>query len=141
MLVSRFLGKAALLSLDEIAWWQGTIRRDPDECKCMVLDFIRSNENWIIEGCYADLISHALPFCDELRFLNPGVESCREHARKRTWEPQKFASEGEQNAMLPTLLEWIAAYGTRTDEFGLARHRSLFDSFRGAKHEYTNPAD
>lgn len=34
------------------------------------------NEQWVIEGCYGDLILAALPSRTELRFLNPGIEAC-----------------------------------------------------------------
>lgn len=126
----------AVLPLDAIAWDQGTARMPIEESRRLLQEFIQSNEQWIIEGCYSDLLECALPWCDDLRFLNPGVATCLRRARLRKWEPEKFACEKEQRAMLDSLREWIAAYETRTDEFGLARHRALFDAFPGPKREY-----
>jgi hypothetical protein len=30
----------------------------------------------------------------------------------------------------------VRQYDTRDDEYGLARHRAIFDGFTGRKHEY-----
>jgi hypothetical protein len=38
--------------------------------------------------------------------------------------------------MLVPLVAWVAEYATRDDEFGLARHRAIFDGFAGPKREY-----
>ena len=99
-------------------------------------EFIDSNEHWVMEGCYADLVEAALPHSTELRFLNPGVETCVAHCLSRPWEPSKFPSAEEQNAMLQTLVAWVREYETRDDEYGLKRHRFIYDHFGGIKREY-----
>jgi hypothetical protein len=38
--------------------------------------------------------------------------------------------------MLEALLAWVREYETRDDEYGLARHRAVFEGFRGPKREY-----
>jgi adenylate kinase family enzyme len=126
------------LSLDEIAWSEGTERKPFDVSIRELEEFLGRNEQWIIEGCYSDLIEVALPQCTELRFLNPGVEVCVEHCRRRPWEPEKFSSQEEQKAMLATLIDWVREYGTRDDEYGLKRHRKIFEEFNGRKKEYTD---
>lgn len=136
----RLIGdrKIPRLSLDEIAWHEGT-QRKPLAASIRELEaFLKDNERWIIEGCYGDLVEFALPHCSELRFLNPGVEACVEHCRRRPWEPEKFASPEAQRAMLATLIDWVRSYESRDDEYGLARHRQIFDSFDGRKREYTS---
>jgi adenylate kinase family enzyme len=80
------------LSLDEIAWAEGTERKRLEESVQALRSFIDDNEQWIIEGCYSDLVEVALPFCEELRFLNPGIEVCVENCLKRPWEPEKGSS-------------------------------------------------
>ena len=132
-------GEVAVLSLDEIAWEEDVTRRPIAASATLIREFMQKNEHWIIEGCYADLMEIALPFCNELHFLNPGIEACLEQARTRDWEPEKFPEKDAQDAMLPALLEWIGMYETREDEFGLTRHRALFDGFAGKKREYTSP--
>jgi hypothetical protein len=136
----RIIGDSAVarLSLDKIAWDEG-VKRKPLEVSLRLLkDFIENNEKWIIEGCYSDLIEAALPYCTELRFLNPGVEVCVAHCHRRPWEPEKFSSPEEQSVMLARLVEWVREYETRDDEYGLKRHREVFDRFQGRKREYAS---
>ena len=49
------------LSFDEIAWNSGPERKPLEVSLRLLHDFIQSNERWIIEGCYSDLIQAALP--------------------------------------------------------------------------------
>lgn len=128
-------------SLDEVAYAGSAERRPLADSIVDVKRFIWANESWIIEGCYADIIEPILPECDELIFLNPGVEACLAHCRARPWEPEKFNSRREQDANLENLLGWVALYETREDEYGLKRHRLLFDAFKGKKHEYRHPKE
>ena len=130
----------ARLSLDEIAWEQATVRKPAEESLRLLRQFLSSNEHWIIEGCYGDLIEAALPRCTELRFLNPGIETCVAHCKLRPWEPSKFPSTEQQNEMLSQLIAWVKDYETRRDEYGLRRHRRIFDSFLGPKREYKSTA-
>jgi adenylate kinase family enzyme len=130
---------AARLSLDEVAFAGGTERRPLAESIADVQRFIATNEHWIIEGCYADIIEAILPQCDELIFLNPGVEACVAHCHARPWEPEKWATSTEQDENLRSLVAWVRTYETRDDEYGLRRHRALFDAFPGGKRELTDP--
>ena len=132
--------EAARLSLDEVAFDDGATRRPLQDSIAAVRRFIAGHESWIIEGCYADIIEPVLPCCEELIFLNPGVEVCVQHCRLRPWEPEKFASAQEQDANLDNLIAWVRAYETREDEYGLRRHRALFESFTGNKRELTQPS-
>ena len=128
--------KVPRLSLDAIAWGEGSQRRPYAESVRELEQFLAVNEQWIIEGCYGALIEVALPHCTELRFLNPGVEVCVEHCRQRPWEPEKFSCQAEQQSRLATLIQWVLEYETRDDEYGLKRHRQIFEMFDGPKKEY-----
>jgi adenylate kinase family enzyme len=128
----------ANLSLDEIAWNEGIERKPLEESLRLLDEFIQTHEQWIIEGCYGNLVEAALPYCSELRFLNPGVEACVNHCQRRPWEPTKFASAQEQQAMLDRSIEWVREYEVREDEYGLKRHRQIFDRFTGSKREYVS---
>ncbi|QTF93855.1 AAA family ATPase [Halomonas sp. BM-2019] len=132
---------AARLSLDQVAFQGGIERRALQESFEEVKRWIADNENWVIEGCYADIIEPVLPFCEELIFLNPGVETCIAHCLSRPWEPEKFSSRQAQDENLDNLIRWVGAYETRADEYGLRRHRALYASFRGKKRELTHPGD
>lgn len=129
-----------ILSLDDVAFVDGTPERRPlSESVTAALRFLRDHEQCIIEGCYADIIAPLLPHCNALVFLNPGVDVCLAHCRQRPWEPGKFESREQQDEQLAFLLEWVGQYETRTDEFGLAQHRAVFDAFAGSKLEVTRP--
>lgn len=130
---------AACLSLDSVAFNGGIERRPLQDSVADVRRFIGSNGSWIIEGCYADIIEAILDDCDELIFLNPGVDVCVAHCRARPWEPEKFDSRQAQDEHLDNLVEWVRSYEVRSDEYGLQRHRALYDSFGGNKRELTDP--
>lgn len=126
------------LSLDEIAWDEGPQRKPLAQSIALLMAFIERHPQWILEGCYSDLVEAALPHCTELRFLNPGVEVAVQHCLMRPWEPEKFPTPEAQQAMLDYLVSWVREYATRSDEYGLARHRALFESFSGNKREYSS---
>lgn len=126
------------LSLDEIAWNPGAHRKPLDQSRELLNDFLDTNDQWVIEGCYSDLVKAALPHGTELRFLNPGVETCVAHCHRRPWEPEKFSSAEEQDAMLKQLVLWVRQYEIRDDEYGLKRHRKIFEQFTGPKREFTS---
>src|SRR5262252_7680882 len=136
----RLIGEAPIprLSLDQIAWDEGPKRKRLEESLRILMEFIQSNEQWIIEGCYSDLVEAALPYCTELRFLNPGIDVCVAHCHRRPWEPDKFSSPKDQEAMLAHLVQWVGEYETRNDDYGLKRHRQIFERFHGPKREYTS---
>lgn len=141
-MAKRLIGDRGIphLSLDEIAWDEGTKRKGLLESLKALSDFIGQHNRWVIEGCYSSLVEAALPRCAELRFLNPGVDVCIAHCRQRPWEPSKFSSPEEQQMMLDDLIEWVRQYETRDDEYGLMRHRSVFDAYDGPKREFVSVA-
>ena len=130
---------AARLSLDELAFADGAERRALQESVDEAIRFIQANDSWIVEGCYADIVEPLLPYAEKLVFLNPGVDVCVQHCKARPWEPEKFGSSEAQDANLQNLIAWVREYESRDDEYGLKRHRELFDSFQGEKVEYTRP--
>lgn len=61
MMARQLIGNRNIpcLSLDEIAWEQG-VQRKPLEASLRELQqFIDTNDRWIIEGCYGDLVKAA----------------------------------------------------------------------------------
>jgi len=127
------------LDLDTIVWEPGQIAvpRAPEQVQAELLAFVNGNEHWVAEGCYGNLVQAALPYCSELVFMNPGLETCLENNRRRPWEPHKYASMEAQQSKLSFLLEWVAGYYTRADAMSYATHRRLFDGFGGNKTEVT----
>ncbi len=132
---------AARLSLDDVAFQGGTERRPLQDSIDAVKRWISEHDSWIIEGCYADILEPVLACADELIFLNPGVDVCMAHCRSRPWEPEKFSSRQEQDENLDNLLHWVRSHDTRADEYGLSRHRALYQSFEGKKRELCDPGE
>lgn len=127
----------AHLDLDQLAWSAPGIRRSLSESEEAIRMFMQREPAWVIEGCYADLLEVALPYCTELRFLNPGAEVCVANCMARPWEPEKYPSKDAQDENLAFLLEWVRDYERRSDEYSLTRHRELFDRYTGKKVEVT----
>ena len=123
------------LDLDTLAW-KPTVppQRNPlKESAAEISKFINSNKRWVIEGCYADLLETAVPFSNELIFMNLSIESCIKNARSRPWEPHKYESKQAQDNNLEMLIDWIQAYSKRTDTFSEAAHKGLYDQYSGNK--------
>ena len=80
------------LDLDTLAWMPTVPpeRKPLIESEYEISNFIESNGSWVIEGCYSDLLEMAMPFSDEIIFMNLSIESCIENARNRPWEPHKY---------------------------------------------------
>lgn len=100
--------------------------------------FISQHQNWVIEGCYSDLLTHTLVECSEIVFMNLPITLCIENARNRPWEPHKYESKAAQDANLTMLIDWIAQYDQRTDTFSKSTHQKLFDEFTGTKTQVKN---
>ena len=139
-----------VLDLDSIAWEaEWGVRRPLEASIAELRQHIAANPSWLVEGCYGDLIMTALPDCTDLHFLNPGVDACVAHCRARhaRWleqrrpEDQRCDSDGSDGdePNIDELIDWVRRYEHRDDEFGLARHRAIFDAFGGDKIEYTSP--
>jgi adenylate kinase family enzyme len=128
--------RAPHLDLDAIAWESPRVRRPVPASVVLLEAFMTTHPAWVIEGCYGDLVAAAAPRCTALWFLNPGVEVCVANCRNRPWEPSKYATRAEQDALLEFLVSWVRQYETRDDEYGVRRHRAVFDEFAGQKVEY-----
>ena len=129
------------MDLDTVAWVAAAkipARRAFSESRLEILNFTDSAEDWVVEGCYADLLEVAIAQATEIVFLNPGSDVCVGNAKNRPWEPHKYASPEAQNANLAMLVEWIRQYEQRSDEFSYLAHRRLFEGFIGPKREFNS---
>ena len=127
------------LDLDTLAWLPivPPERKPLGESESEILNFIDSNDGWVIEGCYSDLLETAIPFSNEVIFMNLPVESCIENARNRPWEPHKYESKEAQDSNLGMLIDWISQYSKRTDTFSEASHTVLYQKYAGKKRMIT----
>jgi adenylate kinase family enzyme len=127
----------AHLDLDILAWLPSSPpeRRPIEQAYAEIQHFIRENEEWVIEGCYSDLLELVKPSATEAIFMNLPVHLCQENARNRPWEPHKYESKEAQDDNLEMLLDWIAGYVDRSDALSYRAHSALYDDFRGEKQE------
>ncbi len=130
----------AHLDLDVLAWepTQPPTRKALADSKALIDEFTNTHSNWVIEGCYSDLLDLVITQANKVYFINPGVDTCIENCKKRPWEPHKYSSLEQQNKNLDLLIDWIKDYPNRDDEFSLKAHQNLFDNFDGSKNEYTS---
>ena len=127
-----------MLDLDTVAWEPGMVAvpRAPADAIADVGAFCRGSDRWVVEGCYADLVTAALEFQPLLLFLNPGEAQCLANCRARPWEPHKYSSKSEQDRLLEYLLGWVSEYYTREGPMSLRAHRACFDAYQGPKIEF-----
>jgi adenylate kinase family enzyme len=145
--------KLAHLDLDAIAWLTTSPpQRKPiiDSAQDITL-FTQKHENWVIEGCYSDLlellvintkldVSDNMRTCEanEMFFLDLPIDVCIKNAEQRPWEPHKYASKQAQDENLNMLVNWIKDYDTRMDTFSKKAHQALYESFEGNKTRIIN---
>ena len=134
----------AHLDLDTLAWLlSNPPKRKPIEDSSKEINqFIELNKNWVIEGCYTDLLITLIPHCSEIIYMDLSVDKCISNAKARPWEPHKYTSMDEQNQNLNMLIQWISDYPNRSDTFSKDAHIDLFDKFKGKKSKIeTNSTD
>lgn len=111
-LAKELCAKYALghLDLDTLAWLPSSppTRKPLIDSQKDIAIFIASNEGWVIEGCYSDLLELAIQQSNEMIFMNLPVEACIRNAMNRPWEPHKYESKEAQDANLDMLIDWIA---------------------------------
>jgi len=136
--LAKRLSKAnnlAHLDLDSLAWEATTPpkRKKLDVSKKEIESFIKTNDSWVIEGCYTDLLELAEPYSREIIFMNLTIEDCILNAKSRPWEPHKYASKQAQDKNLDMLIAWISQYTKRDDTFSRIAHQNFYNHYRGQK--------
>lgn len=128
------------LDLDNLAWKlvSPPERRSIDESEKQINWFINEHHRWVIEGCYTDLLELAEPYSNEIIFLNLPSAVCISNAKKRPWEPHKYASKEAQDQNLQMLIDWISQYAEREDTFSDAAHRTFYENYSGKKTMFTS---
>ncbi len=128
------------LDLDILAFKKEhpTKRRDIEESLKEVFLFLEGNDNWVIEGGYADIFEQILSHANEIIYLDLSAKNCQENSRNRKWEPHKYESKEAQDKNLDMLINWISDYYSRDDSFSALAHNKLYDQFPGNKKRFTS---
>ena len=105
------------LDLDTIAWKPTSPpeRKPIEESDQEIQAFTASNETWVIEGCYTDLLKLVEAQSTEIVFMNLPIELCIANARARPWEPHKYKTKQAQDDNLPMLIDWMT-WSTKIDQ-------------------------
>jgi len=133
-------GSMPHLDLDSIAWKPTSPpeRKPITESKHEIDAFIGSNGQWVIEGCYSDLLEIVIPESSEIIYLNLPIDACISNAKNHPWEPHKYISKKTQDKNLDMLINWITQYSERDDTFSKSAHMALYGNYEGKKTMYTN---
>ena len=125
----------AHLDLDTVAWQAVTPpeRLSISLSKQAIERFLNQHQNWVIKGCYTDLLELVSPCATQMIFLNLPINACIDNAKKRPWEPHKYESKAAQDANVDMLINWISQYDKRKDTFSKIAHEKLFEAFEGNK--------
>lgn len=123
------------LDLDTLAWQPTNppTRKPLHESKSTIEQFTNANNQWVIEGCYTDLLELVSGQATEIIFMDLPIAACIENAKSRPWEPHKYESKQAQDANLEMLINWIADYERRTDTFSRQAHFQFYQQFLGKK--------
>ncbi|MCW8834048.1 MAG: shikimate kinase [Colwellia sp.] len=125
----------AHLDLDSFAWEATTPprRKSLNASKKDIDNFIKTNDSWVIEGCYTDLLELAKSHSSEIIFMNLPIEECISNAKSRPWEPHKYKSKQAQDENLEMLIDWICQYKQRDDTFSMVAHQNFYNNYIGKK--------
>ena len=125
----------AHLDLDTLAWKPTSPpeRKPIKESDHEIQAFTASNETWVIEGCYTDLLKLVEGQSSEIIFMNLPIELCIANAKARPWEPHKYDTKQAQDDNLPMLIDWIAQYTKRDDTFSYTAHKQFYENYSGSK--------
>jgi adenylate kinase family enzyme len=125
----------AHLDLDLLAWENTTPpkRKKLTTSEKELLNFIKTNKSWVIEGCYSDLLELVEQYSSEIIFMDLTIDNCVLNAKLRPWEPHKYESKQAQDKNLELLIEWISQYTKRNDTFSKVAHKRFYDNYSGKK--------
>lgn len=132
-----------MLDLDTLVWEPDLVAvQRPDELVFSDLaQFCRESDDWVIDGCYGDLVEAVLPHGPLLIFLEPGEAVCVANCRARPWEPHKYRTQQEQDDHLEDLLGWVRSYYDLDGSMSLAGHHAVFERYAGPKRLVTRLAE
>jgi adenylate kinase family enzyme len=125
----------AHLDLDSLAWEATTPpeRKKLNVSQKEIINFIKMNDSWVIEGCYTDLLELVESYSSEIIFMNLPIDECISNAKSRPWEPHKYKSKQAQDKNLGMLIDWISQYTKRNDTFSIIAHQKFYNDYNGQK--------
>ena len=104
-----------ILHLDSIHFKEGWVERDNLEFNQIVLDFMKNNESWVIDGNYRKIGLERFQEADQLIFLNYNRFFCLNSVIKRYFQnkgkTRSDMAEGCEEKLDLSFLWWVFAKG------------------------------
>lgn len=130
--LARQLGasmRLPIVHLDDMHWEPGHrgIARDRGLRDANVLAAAQADA-WIMEGVYGQLASLVLDRVTAFIWIDLPVDECIDNIRRRGLQG------GESQAQFDDLINWVAAYRTRVNNWNSSEtHQRLFSGYSGPK--------
>jgi adenylate kinase family enzyme/ADP-ribose pyrophosphatase YjhB (NUDIX family) len=115
----------------------GSLVRRSDDEKTQLIQSIKVNNNWIVEGVFGELIEKFIGQSDDviLLFLDIDWDICRQRIIQR---PNNIEGVVDTPESISKLLKYGEGYFTRTDKRSHSGHLDIFDSYKGSKLRITS---
>ncbi len=123
----------AHLDVDTLAFDAAGRRLPVEKSRAAIAEFLAQHQGWVVEGCLADLLGEPLDRSDECIFMDPGTEVCQDNCKVAPTEVLRYTGTSFTQEDLKGLLDFVAAYENRSDDFSLSAHKALFDAYEGEK--------
>lgn len=127
------------IDLDSVFWLPGgfNAKRPAEDVDRMIVS-VRSEQGWIVEGVFGDLIDRFLDLADHLMWLDLPWGVCRASLMGRGSESSKQNDPAQKEGNFVKLLTWSSEYWTRKDLRSHAGHERMYADFPWQKHRFTD---
>jgi adenylate kinase family enzyme len=126
------------IELDGVFWLPGgfNTKRPAEEVDRMIAA-VRSEQGWIVEGVFGDLVDRFLDLADRLIWLDLPWGLCKASLMGRGSQSSKYSEPAQAEGNFQKLLTWSSEYWTRADLRSHAGHERMFAAYPGPKHRFT----
>ena len=124
-------GSATVVHLDHLFWEpDGFDKKRANDEIATLIEASKCAPAWIVEGVFGELAEQYMADADALIWLDLDWSVCRRRLESRGSESKAHMDRAQSEAGLKQLIEWAAAYQTRSDQRSFQGHLELFERFR-----------
>jgi adenylate kinase family enzyme len=130
-----------VIELDHIFWLDGGYQNKRTQKEVWALiDRVREQERWIVEGVYGAMVERLLDRTDLLIWMALSWTECSRSLIEREAVRHAIPSP-EQEKSVETLMAYAAAYDQRTNDISRQGHQRIFDAFGRTKSKFNSRED
>ena len=127
------------VNLDSVFWLPGGYsEKRSQEAIDQRINEIKSNDNWVVEGVFGNLIEKFIPTASEIMFLDLPWNECNMNLINRGSESSKQLNQDLAEKNFKALVTWASEYKNRSSKASYSFHNQLFQSFQRKKHRLKN---